>query len=211
MQRELKNEQHCRRRHIPVAAQDFALVAQRAFLEIERNFYRLEHFCAPGMANKLRRLQLRRPYEATYRCRQFLLDESRQRAGQHHPEADGIYHPAHNVERAWPGVFGRSPDAQTGFGRLGAQHRRGGPISEQRRGDYIGFRPPIDAAGERAQLDHDHEDNLTRLGACKSGAERQALDATGTATSEDGHAHNCWPESHLRTNARFNAGGRDAR
>ena len=104
----------------------------------------------------------------------------------------------------------RKPTAQFSCGRPGAQHRRGSSVPEQRRGDYIDFRAPIDAAGERAQLDHDHEDNIARLGARKPGAERKARDATSTSATEHWHAHHRRPKSHFRTDARFDARGRNA-
>ena len=56
LQRPLENEEHCRRRHIAVAAQDFALVAQRAFLQLERNLDCVEDLCAARMTDKLGRL-----------------------------------------------------------------------------------------------------------------------------------------------------------
>ena len=51
-QRALENEQHGRRRHVAVVAQHFALVAQRAFLQFERDLDRVEHLGAARMTDE---------------------------------------------------------------------------------------------------------------------------------------------------------------
>ena len=72
---------------------------------------------------------------------------------------------------------GRSDQAhmwQPGRDGSGAEHRRGSAITEESGGNYVRFGLTIDAAGERAQFDDNHQDHLTRLSARKPGPERQA-------------------------------------
>src|SRR5664279_3756101 len=64
LERALEHEQHARRRHVAVAAQHLALVAQRALLQIERRFHSVEHLGTARMKNELRRLDSRRLEEA---------------------------------------------------------------------------------------------------------------------------------------------------
>ncbi len=85
------------------------------------------------MANELRRLQTCRLDKPANRRGHSLLDESRQRAREHHPKAYGIDRPAHDVERARPGVLGRrlqlaaTPRAASPAKRPPPHHRRKGP------------------------------------------------------------------------------------
>src|SRR4029078_4616182 len=55
-----ENKENRWRRHVAVTAQNIAFVAERAFLQLQRNFNRVEHLRATGMADKLRRAQTRR-------------------------------------------------------------------------------------------------------------------------------------------------------
>ena len=79
-----------------------------------------------------------RLYEAAHRRGQLLFDEARQRAREHHPEADRIDRPAHDVERARPGMFRRRADASVRPRRSRRaapprpRHRRTAPTKSRR-------------------------------------------------------------------------------
>ena len=107
-------------------------------------------------------------------------------------------------------MLGGRADAQAGLLALGAQHHRGGAVAEQRRGNHVGLGAAVGAEGQRAQLDHHHENDLARLGARKPGADRQARDAAGAAEPEHRHARCRRLKAHFRADARFQAGRRDA-
>src|SRR4029079_2614782 len=99
-------------RHISVVAENLPLVTQRPLLQFERRFDGIEHFCAAGMTDELRRAQPGRLDETANRRRHSLLDEARERAREHHPETHRIDRPAHDVERARPGVLRRGTNLQ---------------------------------------------------------------------------------------------------
>jgi len=107
-------------------------------LQLECDFDRVKHLRAAWMTDELRSLQLRSLYEPAHRRSQLLLDEPWQRARGNDPEADGVDHPAHDVERARPRVFGGRADAHLCVGWTGAQYCRGA-VAEQRLGDNVGL------------------------------------------------------------------------
>src|SRR5262245_33142202 len=67
LQHPFKHKQDSWRRHVAVAAQDFALVAQRSFLQLECDFDRIKHLRAAWMADELGCMQLRSLYESSHR------------------------------------------------------------------------------------------------------------------------------------------------
>src|SRR6187397_898261 len=80
LQSAFENEKNRGRRHISVVAENLPLVTQRPLLQFERRFDGIEHFCAAGMTDELRRAQPGRLDETANRRRHSLLDEARERA-----------------------------------------------------------------------------------------------------------------------------------
>ena len=162
------------------------------------------------MTDELRRLQLRRLDEAAHRRGHPLLDEARQRARQHHAETDRIDRPAHDVERARPGVLGGGTDAAILRVRPARSTAAAAPSpnSAEEITSALELRSMRKASVHK--LDHDDEHDLARLGARKPRAERKTGHAAGAAAAEHRHAHHRRTETHLGSDARFKARRRDA-
>src|SRR6187401_1044500 len=79
------------------------------------------------MTDELRRLQTCRLDEAPHRCRHSLLDKSRQRPREHDAKTYGIDHPAHDIERARPGVLGDRSNTRTPLPGLGPKTTAAAP------------------------------------------------------------------------------------
>src|SRR5262245_25550460 len=205
-----EDEQYRRRRHVPVVAENLPLVTQRPSLKLEGRFDGIKHFCTARMTNELRRLQTRRLDEAPNGRRHSLFDKSRQGAREHDPKTHGIDYPAHNIERARPGMFGDCPDTRTPLFRLSPQNYRRRSIAEQRRRNHVGLCHAVGARNQCAKLYDDHQHDLAGLGTCQAHAKSKTGNAAGATSPKDRHAHHRWPQTQLGTNTRFKSRRGDA-
>jgi hypothetical protein len=131
------------------------------------------------MTDELRSLQLRSLYEPA-----LLLDEPWQRARENDPEADRVDHPARDVERARPRVFG---------GRAVRTFASDGPARRTAAATTSAFDP-------RSVRQANVQSSITTTRMISPGSARASLAPS---------ARPDWPKSHFRGHARFNARSRD--
>ena len=103
-----------------------------------------------------------------------------------------------------------APRRNSPVGGAGAQHGSSRAVAEKCRGDHIGFRATVDPARQRAQLHHDHENDLARFGPREPCTKRQSGHTAGASATEHRHAQRGRPKAHLRRDARLDARCRNA-
>ena len=82
-----------------------------------------------------------------------------------------------------------SPDAPSvGPSPFGRQKGRGGPVGEERAGDEIGLAAVAEPEDHRAELDDEHQDELSGGGPGQGGAASETLDTAAAAEAEDRRA-----------------------